>query len=127
MQLEVDPTEKLGRCLVPPVIGMRLAKGSSSSRYEGGGELRDGVGLATLEFEDGAVNDVVVVVVVDAEESIDCRATEIEVEARRAPSKEDASLVASIWPDASVVVAPPEECEKMACHDIRFNITFSSV
>ena len=86
MQLEEDPTEKLWRRLVAPVMGMRLAKGSSSRRYEGGGELRDGDGLATLELEDDPVNGValVAVVVVDTEGSIEGRATEIEVEARRA-------------------------------------------
>jgi hypothetical protein len=72
------------------------------------------------------------VVDVDNEISIDCRATEIEVEARRAPSKApaDASFVASILPSASTIgVVVAAECVKMVCHEILFFpfiITFSS-
>src|SRR5260221_8070981 len=106
-------------------MGMRLAKGSSSRRYEGGGELRDGVGLATLEFEDDSDFVVVVVVVVDTEESIDGRENEIEVEARRREEPTDASLVASMLPDASTVAVPAEECVKI-CKDVRFIIASSS-
>jgi len=100
---EVDAVEDVNRwlALAPTVTGVKFANGSSSRRNEGGGELRDGLGIDTFELD---------VVVTDDEgtatEAIDTLATEFEVEVRLgtdvpSPGAGEAAAATDPWSDIS--------------------------